>query len=209
MSTTLVTSASVPLDQPYDSVLYDGTTREFDRSFSVSSFPDGTVDWMLLSLRTGPDVLTSVDTALAFLHSDGTIVGPAGSDTVEFQNAPADSLFLVVRHRNHLSVMSSSKLDFIGGQPATWDFTTGVSQAYTTGPSPMKDLGDGSFGMFTGDYSIDEQITASDFNLWLVDTKAVATGYLQTDANFDAQATANDFNLWLVNTKAVVTSQVP
>lgn len=63
--------------------------------------------------------------------------------------------------------------------------------------------------MFAGDGTVDGQVTVSDFNLWLVDTKAVATGYLQTDFDLDVQVTASDFNLWLVNTKAVATSKVP
>jgi hypothetical protein len=73
----------------------------------------------------------------------------------------------------------------------------------------MADLGDGRFGLFGGDYSSNEQVTVSDFNVWLADTKALATGYRMTDANFDSQVTASDFNLWLVNTKSIAASQVP
>ncbi len=43
----------------------------------------------------------------------------------------------------------------------------------------------------------------------MTDTKAVATGYLLSDYNLDVQVTVSDFNLWLVNTKAVATSNVP
>ncbi len=39
--------------------------------------------------------------------------------------------------------------------------------------------------------------------------KAVEVGYLFPDCNLDGQVTASDFNLWLVNTKAVVSNQVP
>ncbi|MFV1979882.1 MAG: hypothetical protein ACC655_01900 [Rhodothermia bacterium] len=42
-----------------------------------------------------------------------------------------------------------------------------------------------------------------------METKAVATGYVQSDLNFDAQSTAGDFNLWLMNTKEDLSSQVP
>lgn len=73
----------------------------------------------------------------------------------------------------------------------------------------MKNLGDGNFGMFACDINHDGQFTASDFNAWLVDTKAVITGYVSTDCNLDGGSTASDFNLWLSNTKAVATSQAP
>lgn len=33
--------------------------------------------------------------------------------------------------------------------------------------------------------------------------QAVATGYVASDFNLDASVTASDFNLWLVNTKLV------
>ena len=48
-----------------------------------------------------------------------------------------------------------------------------------------------------------------DFNVWLVDTKAGETGYLQTDYDMDGQVTVSDFNLWLANTKAGASSKVP
>jgi len=89
-----------------------------------------------------------------------------------------------------------------------YDFT-GAGAAYTPGPAPMKDLGGGDFGMFAADANTDGQVTATDFNAWLVDTKAVATGYLSSDFDLDGQVTASDFNVWLVNTKAVAASQVP
>jgi hypothetical protein len=137
----------------------------------------------------------------------GLIVSPTGG-SIEFPDTPADSLYLVIRHRNHLSVMSAEKIDFTSGS-GTWDFTTGMGQAFTTGPAPMVDLGSGVTGMFGSDFSVDKQVTAADFNIWLVDTKAVATGYVQTDGGLDGQVTATDFNLWLKNTKAVVASRVP
>jgi len=209
MGTTLATGGLIPLSQPYDSTIFNGTTREYDSLLTVSVLPANTVDWVLLTLRTEKGSASSADAAVAFVLSDGSLVDTAGSTTIQFFDAPADSLYLVVRHRNHLGVMSSSKLDYTSGTTNTWDFTTGMGQAFTTGPAPMIGLGGGVFGMFGGDYSIDEQVTANDFNSWLVDTKAVVTGYVMTDGNLDGQVTAIDFNLWLANTKAVATSQVP
>ena len=77
------------------------------------------------------------------------------------------------------------------------------------GINPMKNLGAGYFGLHAGDANADGQATANDFHAWLVDTKAIATGYLVSDFNMDGQATANDLNLWLVNTKAAASSKVP
>jgi hypothetical protein len=175
----------------------------------VPSLPESTVDWVLASLRTDPGSATEVPPSkrAALLLSDGSVVDTNGT-TLAFHDVEPGSYYLVLRHRNHLSVMSSDTLDLSDGL-GSWDFTTAMTQAYTNGPDPMKDLGDGNFSMFAADASVDGQITATDFNQWLVDTKAVLTGYQQCDFNLDGQVTATDFNLWLVNTKAVVSSQVP
>jgi len=73
----------------------------------------------------------------------------------------------------------------------------------------MADMGDGSFAMLAPDANLDGQATADDFNLWLVDTKAGATGYRLTDFNLYGHVTASDFNIWLAATKSGRASQVP
>ena len=107
------------------------------------------------------------------------------------------------------SGVSDSAIVVLGAVGAH-DFTTAATGAYPgDDTSAQKELESGVFGMFASDGTVDGQITASDFDLWLVDTKAVATGYLQSDYDLDTQVTASDFNLWLVNTKSVATSKVP
>jgi hypothetical protein len=49
--------------------------------------------------------------------------------------------------------MSANKIDLAFGTIASYDFTTGLSQAY--GANAMKDLGGGAYGMFAGDASGD------------------------------------------------------
>jgi hypothetical protein len=119
-----------------------------------------------------------------------------------------DSLFVVVDHRNHAAVMTPQMLDVSSGSVA-WDLTTSMSQAYTAGGSPMKDLGGGVFGMFACDSSVDGQVTAPDFNLWNASTTAGETGYRPADCNLDGQVTAPDFNLWNANSTAGAASKVP
>ena len=73
----------------------------------------------------------------------------------------------------------------------------------------MKEVVSGVWAMVAGDGSVDGQVTVNDFNLWLVATRAVETGYFQEDFILDGQATASDFNVFLANTKAVFSTQVP
>jgi len=200
---------SIPVGQPYADASYNASFLDYDGVEAVQPFgvPANAVDWIVASLRTGTAAATEVpgsEQAL-LLFEDGSIVGADGA-TVRLFAAPG--LYnLVLRHRNHLGVMSKMPVDFTSGS-GSWDFTT-ADKAFTAGGPPMKDLEDGFFAMFATDASLDGQTTASDFNLWLTDTKAAATGYLQSDFNLDAQVTASDFNLWLTNTKAAASSKVP
>ncbi|MFV1981623.1 MAG: hypothetical protein ACC655_10750, partial [Rhodothermia bacterium] len=203
MNTYLADGGVIPLSQPFSDPAFNGTDLEFDGDVSVAAVPDSAVDWVLVSARTGTAANTDVGILLpVFIYENGTIA-PAGQDSLCL-GGEGGSLYLVVRSRNHLDIMSSSPVNIEGG---SWDFTTAATQAF--GSDAQKELETGVFGMFASDGSADGQVTANDFNLWLNDTKAVATGYLLSDYNLDTQVIANDFNLWLVNTKAVSTSKVP
>ncbi len=207
MSVPPAFAAARPTQQPYSDPAYNGSALDYDGLDSVSTFPPNTVDWLLSSLRTSVDDSTeiAVSKQAVLVLNDGSIVGADG-DSVRFPVDPG-SYYLVLRHRNHLGVMSFSAIDFSSGS-GSWDFTTFEKAFIGWGP-PTKALGGGLFGMFAGDGNHDGQITASDFNLWLAATKAVQVGYLSADFDLDSQSTASDFNKWLVNTKAVATSQVP
>jgi hypothetical protein len=200
MSTTLNTAAALPADHPYGVPPWN-----YAGSDSVISMPSDAVDWVLIEIRSDTAAASSIDTLAALLLRDGTLASPAGSDSLEFPNLPPGEYYVVVRHRNHLPVMSAAAVDFSSGFGA-WDFTSGAAFG---GGAALHLLPDANYAMFACDISTDGQITVSDFNLWLIDTKAVLAGYLGTDCDLDGQVTVSDFNLWLVNTKSVASSQVP
>jgi len=199
----------IPYSQPFSDSFFDATSLDYDTVVTVTGLPDSTVDWVLVSLRTDTSAATEVvgSTRTAFLLANGSIVDTNGT-TLGFPGVSPGPYRLVVRPRNHLPVLSSDTLDTSGGL-GTWDFTSAMTQAYSSSGNPMKDLGDGNFALFSCDINADGQSTVSDFNLWLPATKAALTGYLQEDCNLDGQATVSDFNRWLPNTKAAVSSKVP
>ena len=180
---------------------------EFDPTLDISALPDSVVDWVVLSLRSdstsGTEILGSRQPGL--VQVDGSVVDTAGSKLL-LKGVPCGGYYLVVGHRNHLAVMSSDTLDTSDGE-GSWDFTSGESQAFGTGA--LKEVDSGRWALFAADGSVDGQVTASDFNLWLINTKAGATGYQMSDFDLDGQVTASDFNLWLVNTKAGAATRVP
>ncbi|HEY5565099.1 MAG TPA: S8 family serine peptidase, partial [Rhodothermia bacterium] len=200
---------SRPDAQPYSDSFFDGTALDHDNPDVVSSPPDSVFDWVLVSLRSGPSKASEVvgSMRVAFLLENGSIVDTSGA-MLAFPGVGPAAYHLVVRHRNHAGVMSADTLDLSDGI-GLWDFTTSMAQAYSTGGSPMKDLGSGDFGMFACDANADGQVTAPDFNLWNASTTAGETGYRQADCNMDGQVTAPDFNLWNANTTAGAGSKVP
>ncbi len=196
----------LPLSQPFSDAIFDGTAIEYDGLESVLAIPDSVVDWVLVSVRTGLGPETQVYETPAFLKQKGEIVGLDGGP-LELPIVE-DDYRVVVRHRNHISIMSSALIAFSGGT-GIWDARTSSAASYTTGPTPLKDLSDGYFGMFAGDANADGNITAPDFNVWNAATTAGLTGYQPGDYNLDGIVTAPDFNLWNANTTAGAASQVP
>jgi len=209
MATSNTFAGAVPTEQPYGAAEFNGTAMFYDGNQSVAQLPDDVIDWVLVSLRTGTDASSEVPGSeqSALLSTDGTVVGVDGN-LITFEGIAPGSYYLVLGHRNHLSVMSSQPVNLFSGF-GSWDFTSGLDQAYSTGQTAMVGLGDGRTGLFAADADADGQITALDFNRFLAQTKSVVTGYADADFNLDGQVTALDFNMFIRNTRRSASSQVP
>lgn len=183
MSTTLKDNGYIPLTSPY---IQDPRV--------VSSIPSGVVDWVLVELRRtagGPAVVSRS----AFLGSNGRIFTETNSTGVEMFVEKLYDYYIVVRHRNHLAVMSSSLLDMNSGS-AAWDFTTGIGQCYG---GDAANLGGGVYGMYSGDASGNGQVQNDDKNdYWK--TQVGLSGYRSADFNLNGQVQNDDKNdLWKTN----------
>lgn len=64
------------------------------------------VDWVFVELRSGTDSTLVIDSRSALIQRDGDIVDVDGTGPLLFSQANAGQYYLVVKHRNHLSVMS-------------------------------------------------------------------------------------------------------
>ncbi len=195
----------LPLDQPYniDPWFYAG-------SETVPTIPGSDiVDWILVELRDAPSAAlaigsTVLDRQAAFLRNDGKIVDLTGNPMLHFDSSVSDFLYVVIHHRNHLSIMSANALSETGGIYA-YDFTTAVDKAY--GSSALKLVGTGTWGMFVGDGDHDGSVGTGDkSSLW--DSKAGMSGYFFSDYNLDSQTDNIDKDeCWIPNFG--VGSQVP
>ena len=147
------------LNQPYNFVPFSYTGTE-----SIGSFPATTntgsdrLDWVLLELRDGTTPATVIARRAAFIRCDGRIVDLDGVSDVSFKGVPSGTFHMVIRHRNHLPVRTSTNTGLSASlgatAPASYDFNTGQAKAYQniaviSNPA-MKDLGAGVFGMWGG-----------------------------------------------------------
>ena len=195
MSTFLNSSNLIPLTQPYNTSPWNYTGTE-----SVASIPQNIVDWVLVELRSSET--TVVETRAAFLKNDGTLVDLDGTSNIKFPSTPEGDYFVVIKHRNHLPVMTANKVG-INFSPALYDMRTDLTKAY--GTNALKNLGGGYFGIFTADTDGSGTVNAADrSNAW---NQRNLSGYYGTDV--DLSGTVNAADRSAVWNNRNTTTQVP
>jgi hypothetical protein len=217
MSTALNTAGWIPLSQPYSSAPWNYAGTE-----SVSNIPPNVVDWMLVELRSGISSGTKVAARATFVTSDGSVVDRDGASPVAFAGVSPGSYYVVVRHRNHLAIMTASAVA-LSASSSLYNFTISQNAAYSTDYGlypPMKDLGDGKFGMCAGDVNGDGTVyylgPGNDRGALLAgiggSVNGMASGYISQDVNLDGSAyylgPSNDRGIILVSIGGAVNGRV-
>jgi hypothetical protein len=188
LNTTLNSKGLLPLSQPYSISPWNYTGTESVTSGFFGSHPS-IVDWVLVELRTGTGSATSVGKRAAFLLTNGNITDIDGVSPVSFSGPVAGSYYLVVKHRNHCSVMSAGSIP-LNLAASAYNFTSALSQGY--GVNPMKDLGGGYFGLWAGDTNSDGVVDLSDLILIDNDNTTFIVGYVKSDLNGDGTVDLTD-----------------
>ena len=198
MNSYLNDNNCIPLHQPYDLPPWNYTGPE-----SVTSIPSANVvDWVLLELRTSTSSSSIVSQRAAFLKSDGTIVDTNNMNQIAFSGLNFGNYYLVVKHRNHLSIMSNSLIS-LSDTSSLYDFTNSLSMAY--GTYPMADFGGGKFGMFSGDGDANGVVNVLDMGT--VGNSIFQNGYIQGD--LDMNGIVNLIDYGKANINLLKHSQVP
>ncbi len=195
MNIDLHSAGLIPTSQPYDI-----TPWNYAGSESVSYFPANIVDWVLIELRNAPDAnsatpATTIDQQTALLRNDGMVVNSDGLIYLQINGTVNQQLFVVISHRNHIDIMSAYSLQKSGGV-YSYDFTT-IDQAL--GANATISLGNGKFGMYSGDANADGHIDEFDKSgVW--DIEVGRFDYLPSDLNLDSQSNNMDKNdFWYMN----------
>jgi hypothetical protein len=184
MRTSLLQQRVLPLQQPYSGVPWNYSGTE-----SVGSIPSGVVDWVLVELRTDTSAVSKVATRAGFIKGNGSIVDLDGVSPVSFGNVAAGNYYVVIRHRNHLAVMSHTAIA-LNQASGMYDFTTSQGQAY--GTSPMRLVGT-KYTMYAGDGNQSGIVTAADANAAYVEINTL--GYNVDDINLSGIVSATDANM--------------
>ncbi|RMG32045.1 MAG: hypothetical protein D6730_00425 [Bacteroidetes bacterium] len=199
MSTMLHEQGLLPLTCPADT------------SLTLASFPEGVVDWIEVELRKPDDLFPSgiMEKRPALLMADGHIRDPITHGPLRFL-APDGAYFLVLRHRNHLAIMSAVPIEFRKGQTIDYDFRTGPSK--TLNPNAQEEVSPGIWALHAGDidqngllyYSGSIEGSPNDRSLILIKSNYhPAPGYYPEDINMDGKVsyTGKDSDWQLLSKK--------
>jgi uncharacterized delta-60 repeat protein len=211
MNDGLRSTGQVPLMEPYSAQGYThvgGGGETVAPAILTVAGNNGIVDWVLLELRNGAGFQQVVATRSALVQRDGDVVDLDGTSPVSFE-AAAGSYAVVVRHRNHLAVMTAG-LVALGYAPVTIDFTLAGTSTYgsaarkTVGSKQVLWAGDVNGNgvlMYTGTNNDRDPVLASIGGA--LPTNTVVGTYSRSDTNLDGVikyvGASNDRDIILIN----------
>lgn len=198
MNDDLRSAGLLPTNEPYEGLGFSHYGFGGNESAPVSVFDvtgnDAIVDWVLVEIRSGTDSTVIKATAPALLQSDGDVVGLDGVSPLAIPGIGEGNYFVVIKHRNHLGVMSATKIG-LSSTSTSFDFTTDPYQTFG-GTNGITDLGGGLFGMFPGDFNHNGQVQNTDVTGLLPNLGQ--SGYSQGDLNMNSQVQNTDLQLHLL-----------
>jgi hypothetical protein len=157
MRTSINAAGNLPLAQPYINEPWNYMGTE-----TLTVFPDSIVDWILVQLRDPDDPGLLVEQRAGLLSKHGVLMETDFTTGLIF-NAEPGEYYLVVKHRNHMPVMSGNPVQF-PNQDSPYDFTeVALTQPYKHMDPlavmlELKPDGSGKYGMIAGNVSPDDDL---------------------------------------------------
>lgn len=191
MHTQLRDAELLPLLSTYNNEPWEATHSGF---FSeVSDMPAHVSDYVLIEILDEAGEIV-VQTDALVLH-DGTITSIQNPDLGAIESCFLEEgtfYNIIVRHRNHLAVLSSSMAMVSDGE-LHYDFSCAMTQA--AGLNQLTQLAPDIFGLKAGDIDGNGVMTLSDFNIYTSESDLVNV-YARSDLNADGQVNEADFDLY-------------
>ncbi|MBK6542495.1 MAG: hypothetical protein IPG10_14675 [Flavobacteriales bacterium] len=143
MRSTLRDNSLLPATDPY------GQGAQVDPDVLQYQGLAAPVDWALVELRNNATPTLVEASRAVLVQRSGNLMMPAGEQTITFPTVPAGNYHVVVRHRNHLGVMTFQPAA-LGSPGALVDFTKPATA--TWGTDAQKNVA-GVMVMWAGDVS--------------------------------------------------------
>ncbi|WP_422107130.1 HYR domain-containing protein [Winogradskyella sp.] len=163
----------IPLNTPYT----DNTS--INSSVLNVTGADAIVDWVWVELRDANTNTTVIDGKSALLQRDGDVVALDGSSAVMFGQL-AGNYHVVIKHRNHLGIMSSSAIA-LSSTTTIVDFSNGSTTTFGSDAQTTSGLPNGTFALWVGDSNGDAVIQ---YVGGIQDTPGILAEVLNDNGNF-------------------------
>lgn len=200
----------VPISEPYTALGFthvNGGGESTSINMLSASGPNAIVDWVFIELRDAFDNSQVLATSSALIQRDGDIVDTEGNSSLSIDAPPGD-YYVVLKHRNHLGVMSAAPVSFSTGAGSLDMTIAGV----LFGIQPVQQLGL-IHALWSGDVNADGSIkylgVSNDRDELLiaiggsVPTNIISSSYTQDDVNMDGTikyvGANNDRDVMLIN----------
>lgn len=162
MSDNLRAANLIPLTQPYGGseypdFAYSGTEATTAPVLSATG-NNAIVDWVIVEIRDSLNPVTIVARKAALLQRDGDVVDVDGVSPLLFSGTDAGNYFVAIRHRNHLGVMTGTKVALLtAGSPV--DFTSSSTSNYqlsgvTGSPHAQRNWASGKRSLWPGNTGV-------------------------------------------------------
>lgn len=156
MQDALRNKALIPVEEPYG-ISKNAASHSAASSLLAASGNDAPVDWVTLELRDPSSPVTIKAQLTGLVQRDGDIMDAQSGETsfLLIGIIPGD-YYVVVKHRNHLGVMTASTVT-LGGTPVMIDFSKENMSAYGNYARTKQD---GVALLWAGNTNADSQIIA-------------------------------------------------
>ncbi len=118
---------------------------------------DAIVDWVLVELRDATTNTTILFSQSALLQRDGDVVGTDGTSNLSF-NTPEGNYYIVVKHRNHLGIMSEVTHLLSHTSTTALNFYDGTTKVFGTAGDTTYGMPANTNAMWAGDANGDGSI---------------------------------------------------
>ncbi len=197
MKTGLLQKGLLPTRQPFHQAPWNYKGYE-GAGWSHSDYPVGSVDWVLVSIRTDPSPGSKVRETAAILLEDGCLFFPNEHRLSITQDS---SFYIVVKHRNHLTAMSPTPVS-LNSEVLSYDFRNADSYKSGAGAGQKQMVGQNTWMLFAGDADQSNpsgyDINGNDKIIWEVNN-GLFNIYDTVDFDLDGDISGADRLIWNYN----------